>query len=88
MAELDARKAQKLSTTAKTLQRQIKTNNICDDCTRSQPDLELNYWDFSRKSTTDDCFLGLTLAVNPSVSNIGNKLYLFSNIYKFHIKFW
>lgn len=33
----------------------------------SQPNLELNLWDFSRK--TDDCFLGLTLAVNPSVSN-------------------
>lgn len=34
----------------------------------SQPNLELNLWDFSRK--TDDCFLGLTLAVNPSVSNM------------------
>ncbi|CAI9271080.1 unnamed protein product [Lactuca saligna] len=70
MAELDARKAQKLSSTAKTLQRQIKTYNICDDCKRSLPNLELNFWDFSRKSTIDDCFLGLTLAVNPSVTNI------------------
>ncbi|KAL8191871.1 hypothetical protein R6Q57_028602 [Mikania cordata] len=34
----------------------------------SQPNLELNLWDFSRK--TDDCFLGLTLAVNTNVSNI------------------
>lgn len=38
------------------------------DTIGSQPNLELNLWDFSRK--TDDCFLGLTLAVNPSVSNI------------------
>ncbi|KVI12287.1 Protein kinase, catalytic domain-containing protein [Cynara cardunculus var. scolymus] len=35
---------------------------------RSQPNLELDLWDFSSK--TDDCFLGLTLAVNPSISNI------------------
>ena len=40
MVELDA---QKLSSTAKTLERQIKTYNICDDCTRSQPNLELNF---------------------------------------------
>lgn len=44
---------------------------ICNDSTGSQPNLELNLWDFSRK--TDDCFLGLTLAVNPNVSNRGNK---------------
>lgn len=44
---------------------QLKTDN-----TGSQPNLELNLWDFSRKSTAEDCFLGLTLAVNPSVSNI------------------
>ncbi|PWA51595.1 protein kinase superfamily protein [Artemisia annua] len=33
-----------------------------------QPNLELNLWDFGGKK--DDCFLGLTLAVNPSGSNI------------------
>ncbi|CAI9297447.1 unnamed protein product [Lactuca saligna] len=44
---------------------QLKTDNA-----GSQPNLELNLWDFSRKSTAEDCFLGLTLAVNPSVSNI------------------
>lgn len=38
------------------------------DNTGSQPNLELDLWDFSSKS--DDCFLGLTLAVNPSISNI------------------
>ncbi|GAB4830296.1 hypothetical protein Ancab_019934 [Ancistrocladus abbreviatus] len=31
-----------------------------------EPNLELNLWDFDRKS--DDCYLGLTLAVKPSVS--------------------
>ncbi|XP_076888106.1 serine/threonine-protein kinase MHK-like [Bidens hawaiensis] len=34
----------------------------------SQPNLELNLWDSSHKK--DDCFLGLTLAVNTSVPNI------------------
>lgn len=34
---------------------------------RVNPNLELNLWDFD--SNSDDCFLGLTLAVNPSVSN-------------------
>ncbi|KAK4482971.1 hypothetical protein RD792_010145 [Penstemon davidsonii] len=33
----------------------------------SEPNLELNLWNFG--SSTDDCFLGLTLAVNPSASN-------------------
>ncbi|XP_071721530.1 serine/threonine-protein kinase MHK [Rutidosis leptorrhynchoides] len=42
---------------------QLKIDNM-----GSQPNLELNLWDFSHK--TDDCFLGLTLAVNPSVPNI------------------
>ncbi|XP_057482840.1 serine/threonine-protein kinase MHK-like isoform X1 [Actinidia eriantha] len=32
------------------------------------PNLELKLWDFGTQS--DDCFLGLTLAVNPSVSNL------------------
>ncbi|XP_029116846.2 cyclin-dependent kinase F-3-like isoform X1 [Elaeis guineensis] len=36
--------------------------------TGPNPNLELNLWDFGTKS--DDCFLGLTLAVKPSVSNI------------------
>lgn len=37
---------------------------------RTKPKLELNLWDFDTE--TDDCFLGLTLAVKPSVSNLGN----------------
>ncbi|XP_058093385.1 cyclin-dependent kinase F-3 isoform X2 [Magnolia sinica] len=36
--------------------------------TGSKPKLELNLWDFDTES--DDCFLGLTLAVKPSVSNL------------------
>ncbi|RWR79934.1 cyclin-dependent kinase F-3 isoform X1 [Cinnamomum micranthum f. kanehirae] len=35
---------------------------------RTKPKLELNLWDFDTE--TDDCFLGLTLAVKPSVSNL------------------
>nr|XP_043620916.1 serine/threonine-protein kinase MHK isoform X2 [Erigeron canadensis] len=42
---------------------EMKMDNI-----GSQPNLELNLWDFSRKK--DDCYLGLTLAVNPTVSSI------------------
>ncbi|KAK9726610.1 hypothetical protein RND81_05G226800 [Saponaria officinalis] len=38
------------------------------DNSKTKTNLELNLWDFDSKS--DDCFLGLTLAVNPSVSNI------------------
>ncbi|GJW65565.1 serine/threonine-protein kinase MHK isoform X1 [Tanacetum coccineum] len=38
------------------------------DSMGSQPNLELNLWDFGGKK--DDCFLGLTLAINPSGSNI------------------
>lgn len=38
------------------------------DSMGSQPNLELNLWDFGGKK--DDCFLGLTLALNPSGSNI------------------
>lgn len=34
----------------------------------SPPNLELNLWDF--RTQTDDCFLGLTLAVNPSAPNM------------------
>ncbi|XP_043710764.1 serine/threonine-protein kinase MHK-like isoform X2 [Telopea speciosissima] len=34
----------------------------------SEPKLELNLWDFGTEP--DDCFLGLTLAVKPSVSNL------------------
>ena len=37
--------------------------------TAGNPNLELYLWDFDNNS--DDCFLGLTLAVNPSVSNSG-----------------
>ncbi|KAJ6941665.1 serine/threonine-protein kinase MHK isoform X2 [Populus alba x Populus x berolinensis] len=33
-----------------------------------KPNLELNLWDFGAEP--DDCFLGLTLAVKPSVSNL------------------
>lgn len=33
-----------------------------------QPKLELNLWDFGTES--DDCFLGLTLAVKPSISGL------------------
>ncbi|RVW34374.1 Serine/threonine-protein kinase MHK [Vitis vinifera] len=40
----------------------------------AKPNLELNLWDFGREP--DDCFLGLTLAVKPSVSNLGNTLFL------------
>ncbi|XP_034916012.1 serine/threonine-protein kinase MHK isoform X1 [Populus alba] len=35
-----------------------------------KPNLELNLWDFGAEP--DDCFLGLTLAVKPSVSNLGD----------------
>ncbi|XP_027092952.1 serine/threonine-protein kinase MHK isoform X2 [Coffea eugenioides] len=35
----------------------------------STPNLELNLWDFGSKR--DDCFLGLSLALNPTTSNIG-----------------
>lgn len=35
--------------------------------TGAKPKLELNIWDFGEP---DDCFLGLTLAVKPSVSNL------------------
>ncbi|GKE15903.1 hypothetical protein Tco_1423480, partial [Tanacetum coccineum] len=38
------------------------------DSMGSQPNFDLNLWDFGGKK--DDCFLGLTLAVNPSGSNI------------------
>ncbi|KAL9228353.1 hypothetical protein vseg_003943 [Gypsophila vaccaria] len=38
------------------------------DNSKTKTNLELNLWDFDSKS--DDCFLGLTLAVNPSVSSI------------------
>lgn len=34
-----------------------------------EPNLELNLWDFG--TSTDDCFLGLTLAVKPSAPNLG-----------------
>ncbi|XP_058093386.1 cyclin-dependent kinase F-3 isoform X3 [Magnolia sinica] len=40
----------------------------------SKPKLELNLWDFDTES--DDCFLGLTLAVKPSVSNLGDTVLL------------
>lgn len=33
-----------------------------------EPNLELNLWDFGNKP--DDCFLGLTLAVKPSVTKL------------------
>ncbi|XP_038985899.1 cyclin-dependent kinase F-3 isoform X2 [Phoenix dactylifera] len=36
--------------------------------TGPKPKLELNLWDFGTES--DDCFLGLTLAVKPSITNI------------------
>ncbi|XP_057965208.1 serine/threonine-protein kinase MHK isoform X1 [Malania oleifera] len=42
---------------------QLKPN-----ATRVEPNLELNLWNFDPK--TDDCFLGLTLAVKPSISNL------------------
>ncbi|GJW85308.1 hypothetical protein Tco_0158453 [Tanacetum coccineum] len=38
------------------------------DSMGSQPNFDLNLWDFGGKK--DDCILGLTLAVNPSGSNI------------------
>ncbi|GFP93508.1 serine/threonine-protein kinase mhk [Phtheirospermum japonicum] len=34
----------------------------------SEPNLELNLWDFG--TSTDDCFLGLTLAVKPSAPSL------------------
>uniref|UniRef100_A0A5B6YNW8 cyclin-dependent kinase n=1 Tax=Davidia involucrata TaxID=16924 RepID=A0A5B6YNW8_DAVIN len=42
---------------------QLKLNNM-----GAKPNFELNLWDFSTEP--DDCFLGLTLAVKPSVSNL------------------
>jgi len=41
-----------------------------------KPKLELNLWDFGTES--DDCFLGLTLAVKPSISGLGNIASYFS----------
>ncbi|XP_051152976.1 serine/threonine-protein kinase MHK [Andrographis paniculata] len=38
----------------------------------AEPNLELNLWDFG--ASKDDCFLGLTLAVNPSVPNLGREM--------------
>ncbi|KMS95237.1 hypothetical protein BVRB_010710 [Beta vulgaris subsp. vulgaris] len=38
------------------------------DYTNAKPNLELNLLDFDSKA--DDCFLDLTLAVNPSVSSL------------------
>lgn len=43
-------------------------------CVGSEPNLELNLWDFG--TSTDDCFLGLTLAVKPSAPNLGKSYYL------------
>ncbi|XP_068665710.1 cyclin-dependent kinase F-3 isoform X2 [Aristolochia californica] len=40
----------------------------CSSQTGAKPKLELNLWDFGTES--DDCFLGLTLAVKPSVPSI------------------
>jgi hypothetical protein len=42
---------------------ELKLNNM-----GAMPNLELNLWDFN--TDHDDCFLGLTLAVKPSVSNL------------------
>lgn len=38
-------------------------------CAGPEPNLELNLWDFG--TVKDDCYLGLTLAVNPSPSCLG-----------------
>ncbi|KAF5726569.1 putative mak [Tripterygium wilfordii] len=43
---------------------ELKLSNI-----GTEPNLELNLWDFHAEP--DDCFLGLTLAVKPSDSNMG-----------------
>ncbi|CAI0426417.1 unnamed protein product [Linum tenue] len=42
---------------------ELSLNNI-----GAMPNLELNLWDFGAQN--DDCFLGLTLAVKPSASNL------------------
>ncbi|CAA3016056.1 serine threonine- kinase MHK [Olea europaea subsp. europaea] len=42
--------------------------SIIDMSAGSKPNLELNFWD--NGTSKDDCFLGLTLAVNPSASNL------------------
>nr|KJB42551.1 hypothetical protein B456_007G157300 [Gossypium raimondii] len=42
---------------------ELRLNNM-----ESKPNLELNLWDFDTEP--DDCFLGLTLAVKPSVSKL------------------
>ncbi|XVF32127.1 hypothetical protein REPUB_Repub17cG0055200 [Reevesia pubescens] len=42
---------------------ELRLNNMAE-----KPNLELNLWDFDTEP--DDCFLGLTLAVKPSVSNL------------------
>ncbi|CAN1269446.1 Serine/threonine-protein kinase MHK [Linum perenne] len=42
---------------------ELSLNNI-----GAMPNLELNLWDFGTQN--DDCFLGLTLAVKPSASNL------------------
>lgn len=44
--------------------------------TETKPNLELNLWDFD--STSDDCFLGLMLAVNPGVSGLGDNLEIYA----------
>ncbi|XP_015582032.2 serine/threonine-protein kinase MHK isoform X2 [Ricinus communis] len=43
---------------------ELKLNSIAG----AKPNLELNLWDFGAEP--DDCFLGLTLAVKPSISNL------------------
>ncbi|KAA3459267.1 serine/threonine-protein kinase MHK-like isoform X5 [Gossypium australe] len=44
---------------------ELRLNNM-----GAKPNLELNLWDFGTEP--NDCFLGLTLAVKPSASNLGN----------------
>ncbi|KMT02221.1 hypothetical protein BVRB_9g206810 [Beta vulgaris subsp. vulgaris] len=52
--------------------------------TKTKPNLKLNLWDFDSKA--DDCFLGLTLVVNPGVSSLGEKSMLDCNghFYRLH----
>ena len=38
-------------------------------CVGSEPNLELDLWTFG--TSTDECFLGLSLAVKPSAPNLG-----------------
>lgn len=48
---------------------------LCSLCVGPEPNLELNLGNFG--AAADDCFLGLTLAVNTSAPNLGETFFFF-----------